>query len=256
MRLGLLLLRKIAATFAATVVVSIVMGALYVLSPYRTENLYNLGHQFMGWTIIYFMYVGVIILVYGNAVSLGLEWIRSQGWIQHPLILIALHGVFGSALGLVFPSIGAVIYGIVAATIYGVIDYWFGVRISRRKGIIHILLIPVVVYVGFGLVLQWKSPPVPYFTMEDAVEFATSGKGTVIDAFPDRIGVWEGHVGGYEVRRETSASEVAPEKYVVTFTETWQKGPESGSCYYSYRVERGTLTALSSGGVPFPYRYK
>ena len=48
------------------------------------------------------------------------------------------------------------------------------------------------------------SPPIPPFTKEDAVKFATSGEGTMISDFPKEIGTWTGTIGDYEVKRKTS----------------------------------------------------
>jgi hypothetical protein len=74
---------------------------------------------------------------------------------------------------------------------------------------------------------QFTSPPMPPFTKEDAVKFATSGKGTAIEHFPKEIG---------------------EEIYIVTFTENWSKGTGKGSWTLSYKVDRESLTANGEKG--------
>ncbi|UOY94631.1 hypothetical protein MUG87_19240 [Ectobacillus sp. JY-23] len=97
---------------------------------------------------------------------------------------------------------------------------------------------------------QLTSPLPPPFTKEDAVALATSEQGTVIDNFPKTIGMWEGKVDGYEVRRETSVATIDHEIYIVTFTETWS---EAATWKLSYKVERGSSSAYSESGVMPPY---
>ncbi|WP_156187392.1 hypothetical protein [Peribacillus loiseleuriae] len=97
------------------------------------------------------------------------------------------------------------------------------------------------------------SEPLPPFTMEDAVEFATNDNGTVTDVFPKNIDKWEGQIDGYRVERETATKETGKEKYFITFTERWNTGKVKGFSSFSYEVERGSLTASGSEGNEPPY---
>jgi hypothetical protein len=93
----------------------------------------------------------------------------------------------------------------------------------------------------------------PPFTKEDAVKFATSGKGTAIEHFPKEIGKWEGTIDGYQVIRETNDKEIGEEIYIVIFTENWSKGTGKGSWTLSYKVDRENLTANGEKGNMPPY---
>jgi hypothetical protein len=75
------------------------------------------------------------------------------------------------------------------------------------------------------------------FTIEDAVNFATSGEGTVIEHFPEEIGEWEGTIEGYQAKRETNAKKIGEEIYLITFTENWKKGSEMGSWALSIKLK-------------------
>jgi hypothetical protein len=246
-----LIIRKLIATLFATTFTAILMAALSVLSKSNSEIEYNLGNQLMSWSFIYIIYVGVIIMIYGNSVSIGLELAQKKWFSRHTWLYILLHGVFGLLLGLLFPYLA--LFGMYAALGYAGIDVWLSIRVSKHKGIKSFFLIPVLLYgLSWGY-YQIISPPMPPFTKEDAVEFATSGEGTVIDDFPDNIGKWYGTIDGHQVERETNAEEIANEIYIVTFTETWKKGEEVSSQFFSYRVERGSLSAHKNGGETPPY---
>ncbi|WP_246202568.1 hypothetical protein [Virgibacillus doumboii] len=243
-------IRKLITSFAAITIISISLGYMTLVDM---DSPYNMGNKVMGWTFFYGMYVGPIILIYGNAVSIGLEYVQNKWFRQNNVLYILLHGVFGLANGLLFQSWNFALLGITAALLYAIIDRWVYKRLDHQQGVKQFFLIPVLIYALSWGVLQLVSLDMPPFTKEDAVEFATSGEGTIIEIFPEKIGKWEGTIDGYQVVRETNVKEVDDEKYIVTFTESWEKDAETGSRYFSYEVERGTLTAHKNGGGKPPY---
>ncbi|RSL31604.1 hypothetical protein D7Z54_20435 [Salibacterium salarium] len=101
--------------------------------------------------------------------------------------------------------------------------------------------------------MQFTSPPEPPFTKEDAVTFATSGKGTMTEKFPEDIGTKEDYIEGYHVTRETNAKEISEEIYQVTFVEHWEKGDETGTYSFSFQVEKGSLMRDGEQGEALPY---
>ncbi|WP_053372979.1 hypothetical protein [Paenibacillus sp. FJAT-27812] len=249
-----LLIRKFFTTYIVTVLASFLMAFTSVFGKGEWELARNSGNELIGWMFVYIMYIGTIVLFFGNGVSLVLEWVRVKGIIPHSWIIVVLHGIFGMALGLLFPYWLLVLYGMATALGYGIIDWWLRVRPLGPKGMIIVALSPVILYgVSWGT-LQFLSPPMPPFTIEEAVAFATAGgDGTSIGVFPDEIGRWQGTVDGYQVVRETSARVIANNEYIVTFSESWTKDAETNSRYLSYRVERSGMIFYKREGEDSPY---
>jgi hypothetical protein len=72
-----LIFRKLVTTFVTTTIFSLLLAFLNLIG--REEITYNQGEQFIGWFLICFMYIGVIILIYGNLVSVGIEYLQRNG---------------------------------------------------------------------------------------------------------------------------------------------------------------------------------
>ncbi|WP_346726685.1 hypothetical protein [Bacillus suaedaesalsae] len=248
---GSLIWRKVVTTFVAAVIFSAILG--YGSEGAIQQVEYNQGNQFIGWTFIYFLYIGVIMLIYGNLVSIGIEYLQSKWFRKQDWLYVIILGVFGLANGLLFQEVSFAILGMIAAILYAVIDKWIYRRMLKDKGIVWFIIVPVVaIFITWGT-LQLLSPPMPPFTADDAVAFATSGEDMETEYFPREIGVWKGNVEGFEVKRETSAEEIDKEIYLVTFTESWEKGDVKGSWSFSYKVERNSLSAHGGNGEIPPY---
>lgn len=246
-----ILSRKLITTVFVTALVSLAM-AFFTLKDFA--DTYHMGNHLMGWTAVYFMYVGAIILIYGNIVSIALEYSQKKWFSDNHWLYIALHGVFGLANGLFFLNGLMAIFGMTAALLYAFIDRWMLFKAAEQKNVELIVLIPVFLYMFFWGALEYISPEEPPFTKEDAVAFATLGDGSVTDVFPNKIGKWQGVIGTYEVTRETAVKRSGNEKYIVTFTETWEKDGEAGSWSLAYQVERDSMTALyETGETPAYY---
>lgn len=243
-----LIYRKLVTTYFATTMISLLLAYLYINGDFSDPNL---GNSVFGWTFFYMIYVGTIILLYGNLVSIGIEYFQRKWKAPHSWLYILLHGIFGLANGLLFQELMSAVVGMAAALLYAVIDRWL--YKIKKKGIKLFIFIPIIVYALMWGCLQVLSPPTPPFTADDAVEYATSGKGTAIELFPEEIGKWSGEIDGYHVVRKTSVEKVEHQVYIVIFTEAWVKGEESGSRYISYEVERQSLTVSDRGGPTPPY---
>ncbi|MDQ8736117.1 hypothetical protein [Paenibacillus sp. LHD-38] len=76
-----LIIRKLTATFVVTAVASIMLAAYHVLGDRGSGVQYHFGTQLMEWSFIYAMYIGAIVLIYGNAVSIGITWARNK-WFE------------------------------------------------------------------------------------------------------------------------------------------------------------------------------
>jgi len=251
MRMGRLILRKLTTTFITTMIFSLAPVLLNVKNGFEFE--YNQGNQFVGWFFIYFIYIGLIILIYGNFVSVMIESLQRK-WFQHyDWLYILILGFFGLTNGLLFQERTLALLGMIAAIVYGLIDKWLYKRELKNKSLKGFFLFPLTVLLICWGYLQVTSPPMPPFTKEDAVRFATSGEGTVIDHFPDEIGKWEGTIQGYRVKKETKVKEIGDEIYIVIFRESWNKGSETGTWELSYEIERGSLSAKGGRGESPPY---
>ncbi|WP_066387185.1 hypothetical protein [Neobacillus mesonae] len=245
-----LIIRKLTATFFTTTFISMLFSIITVNTT--AEIVYNKGEHFVGWFFIFFMYIGAIILIYGNLVSIGIEYIQRRYFQQNDLLYIVIVGLFGLANGVFFQERTLAIYGMLAAVLYGVIDKWLSRK--KRRGVI--VLLPIALLLLIWGYFHLTSPPMPPFTKEDAVAFATSGEGTVINEFPKKIGKWEENINGYLITKETTAKEIENEIYIVTFSESWKKGTEKGKWQLAYKVERGSLSGIGGKGSLPPYYNK
>ncbi|MFZ3578760.1 hypothetical protein [Virgibacillus sp. DJP39] len=244
-------IRKLITTFVTVTLVSITLASVSLL---ESQFQYNLGNQLMGWTFLYIVYVGVIVLIYGNAVSFIVKFAQKRWFKHNNWIYVSLHGLFGLANGLLFTFWYAALYGLLAALFYAFIDRWIYTRDLKEKRMRLFIIVPLVIYGILWGVLQIISPTMPPFSKQDAVEFATSGEGTIIEIFPEKIGETKQNIGNYTVTRETQVERVQDETYVVTFTERWSSQYRSGYWYTSYIVKRGQLTIDEQGGTNPPYR--
>lgn len=251
---GNLLKRKLTVTFVAVMMTSIVLAFL-TIDGMDSEPAYNMGHDFLGWTFVFAIYAGAVILIYGNLVSVGIEYLQQKGFVKQHFYIV-LHGIFGSAIGLLFQEPMFALYGSVIAVFYAFIDRWLLRRIRAQKKIWIFYLFPILICTIAWGYLQTLSDPLPPFTAEDAVERATTDHGTAINLFPEQIGTREVKIKGYHVERETAVEEIGNETYMVTFTETWQKGEEKGSYEIAYKIDRHSLTARGFGGDRTPPYYE
>lgn len=250
-RIGTIIKRKLIATTVSTIVTT---GLLTFFSVQdRPEEIYNQGNQFIGWFFIFFLYIGVIVLIYGNLVSVGVEYIQRKWFTLHDWLYVFIVGIFGSVIGVVLEEKTLGYAGMLAALLYAVLDKWLDKRGTTNKRVKMLFLVPLVFLVLAWGYLQLISPPMPPFTKEKAVAFATSGDGTTTDNFPKKTGKWEGTIDGYQVTRERSVRKIEKEVYLVTFTEHWKKGTVKGYWIFSYQVERGALSASGEKGKMPPY---
>ncbi|RWR14010.1 hypothetical protein [Siminovitchia fortis] len=245
--------RKLITTVFVTAMVSLAMGWFFTFHDSGAS--YHMGDDLIGWSFVYAMYIGAIILVYGNIVSIGLELAQKKWFSRNQWLYAVLHGVFGLANGLFFLNGPLAVIGAVAALFYAFVDRWILYQSAKQKNVDYIVLIPILIYMLAWGVFEYISPEEPPFTKEDAVEFATSGEGTITDVFPEKIGKCHGVIEEYEVTRETAAKKTGKEKYIVTFTETWKKKDgKTGSWSMAYEVERDSMSALyESGEIPVYY---
>lgn len=249
--LASLILRKFVVTFVATTISSLSLSFLNISGS--LEIIYDQGDYFIGWFLIFFMYMGIIILIYGNAVAVVIEYLQRKWFTQHDWLYVLILGLFGLGNGILFQEKWFAIAGMLTALLYAIIDKWFYKRQTESKSLKMFFLLPILT-----LLLVWGyfhviSPPTPPFTKEDAIAYATSGEGTVIEHFPKEIGIWEGTVAGYQVTRESSAEKIGDEIYLVTFTERWSQGTGEGFYTVSYKIDRQSLTARGEEGKLPPY---
>ncbi|GAA0302128.1 hypothetical protein GGQ92_002296 [Gracilibacillus halotolerans] len=237
---GSFFLRKITATFITTAFISILFIIIIFNEGFEFE--YNPGNQFIGWFLVYAMYAGVIVLIYGNVVSIAVEYLQRKMFQQNDWLYVLILGFFGLGIGLIFQEITAAIYGMIAAIIYGFFDKWIYRRNKQGKKIKLFWLIPIASIVLSWGYLELTSPPMPPFTKEDALSRANSST----NGFPDTVGQLEGTIGDYQVIRETSVEEIEEEVYVVTFTEHRTKDMETDTAKLSYKVDRHSLILNSN----------
>ncbi|CAM4512706.1 hypothetical protein FHS16_003387 [Paenibacillus endophyticus] len=248
-----LMIRKLMTTFVISTLASIVLPLFSWLGNDGAIGADQVMADIFYITLVYNMYIGTVIFIYGNAVSLMIEWFRCKWFARWAWLGVLLHGLFGMGLGLLTKSWFFLLIGVLIALAYGALDWWLEARMLKGKRVAFIMLLPVVLYAVTWGVLDGKAPPEPPFSPEEAVAFATQGKGTAIQAFPDHIGTWRGTIEDYQVVRETSAEETAGNCCIVTFTETWRKGNITNSQFFAYEVDRDSMTFFKSEGANPPY---
>ncbi|WP_342505219.1 hypothetical protein [Sporosarcina sp. FSL K6-2383] len=249
--LGNIVLRKIMTTFVVTTIFLEVLGFLDTIG--NSETVYNQGERFIGWFVFLFIYVGAVILLYGNVVSIGIEYMQRKWFPKKDWLYVCILGIFGLASGFFFQEMLLAWFGMFAAILYGIIDKWIYKRMENNKSIKMFLLIPIATLFLMWGYFQFTSPPMPPFTKEDAVTFSTSGEGTLIDHFPKEIGKNEEMIGGFTVKRETSVKKIEKEKYIVTFKEDWGRKETPNSWSISYLVDRSSSTLYDEQGKVPPY---
>ncbi len=149
---------------------------------------YHTGNDIIGWFLVYLFYVGAVIAVYGNFVSVILDAIRKNWFSKTRWLFVFLHGTLGLVNGIFFQDIYLAYYGMAAAMLYACINWWVERRIDRERSTKIFLIIPLILLLLSWSILEAISPGLPPFTKEDAIEFTTSGEGTDIDLFPDKAG--------------------------------------------------------------------
>jgi len=135
---GNIIIRKIMTTIVTTTIVLEVIGLFATVD--NSETAYNQGQQFIGWILFLFMYVGVVILLYGNLVSIGIEYIQSKWFPQKDWLYVCILGIFGLASGFFFQEIILAWFGMFAAILYGIIDKWIYKKMENDKIIKMFLL--------------------------------------------------------------------------------------------------------------------
>lgn len=252
------ILRKTITTLSTSFIVAYLLAITGpVLQLIEGEEISdNTGIGMAGWLLVYLFYVGAIIAVYGNFVSVILDTIRKKWFSKMRWLFVFFHGMLGLVNGIFFQDIHLAYYGMVAAMLYACIDWWVERRIDREKSTKVLLIIPRILLLLSWSILEAISPNLPSFTKEDAIEFATSGEGTDIDLFPDKAGTWKGTFEGYQIERKTRAKKLNKEFYLVTFEEKWTKGKQKGRYVMSYKVDRSSVSGYGGSGTIPPYYEK
>jgi hypothetical protein len=252
------ILRKTITTLSTSFILAYLLtitGLIQQLTD-GEELSYHTGNDMVGWFLVYLFYVGAVIAVYGNFVSVILDAIRKKWLPNMRWLFVFFHGILGLINGLFFQDTHLAYYGMAAAMLYACIDWWVERRIDRKKSTKVLLIIPLILSLLSWSILEALSPSLPPFTKEDAIEFATSGEGTDIDLFPAKVGTWKGAFGGYQIERKTRAKKLNKEFYLVTFEENWTKGKQKGRYVMSYKVDRSSVSGDGGSGTTPPYYEK
>jgi len=243
--------RKLIATFITTTFI-----AMFIALSNVDMASYGQGNHFVGWTFFFCLYVGAVILVYGNIISIGVELLQRKYFARKKWLYVGILGIFGALFGIVYEEMPLAIYSFFIAIFFALLDLWLMKNSYKTKQLFLLIFSPLLFFFCLWVFLEVTSPPVPPFTADDAVSYATAGEGTMISEFPKEVGTWTGTIEDYEVKRETSVISIGNEEYVVTFEEEWKKGYISGSYLTSYIVDRNSMTIKESEGNSPPYYAK
>jgi hypothetical protein len=209
--------------------------------PYLFDNAW-------GILFIILLYVVPVMFIYGIAVSSFIEFLLGRWSMPTRVSIVAAliaHMLFGSILGVVVRTMEAGLLGAICAGTFYIFDRLIFYFWSKKPNLsMSVGAFPIIMIVGALLYFYIITPPPPPFTAEEAVYFATSGKGTIIDNYPKQAGTLSLVTNGYEIERETAVKEIKKDEYEVSFIERWTKDGKTGQRASNYRVNRE-----SSGGI-------
>lgn len=248
---GKLIVRKLKTTFLATFIFSMVWTCWEIKTD--EEIVYYLGTHFYNMTLVYFCYIGFFVLIYGILASFVAESLQRKWFERTDWLYVSILGLFGSAIGVIFPFQAFILAGILVAVLFGIIDKWLLKRWFQNKGSKSLFTASIFIYILLGGLFWLTSPSLPAVTAADAVEFATYDNDTKTDDFPNEVGTWKGEVEGYKVERTTAVEQLEENRYLVIFTEKWQKETENGIWRTSYEVDLGSISLHDEEGNLPPY---
>lgn len=174
--------RKLAATFLAAFLFSMAWCSWDI--SMAGETVYYQGTEFYAMTLIYFLYIGFFVLIYGNIVSFVVESLQRRWFERADWLYVLILGIFGSAIGLIFPFGSFIAAGILVAMLFGIIDKWLLKRWRQDKGNKVLFILPFVAFALLWSYYHFASPSLPTHTAEQAVEFAAGGEDLLLDRFP------------------------------------------------------------------------
>ncbi|MBA2176280.1 hypothetical protein H0266_15385 [Halobacillus locisalis] len=227
--------RKALATW---ITVSFVVVTLAFYFSGRAHN------SFFAWTFVSLIHGGLTVALFGNAVSMLIEYLHSKWSTMNGLLYITLHSFFGLLSGILLGNVVFLTIAIVSATLFGSVDYWLKIKKRSTYALTSIGVFPVAVIVGIWLFTKITQGP---FTEAQAIDVATNGQSV-----PDYSGEQTETIGAYEVKRTTEREKIDTNTYVVIFIESWSNEYYSGEWYISYKVNRHDAEVLDSGGRRVP----
>ncbi len=148
--------RKLSATFLSTLISSTAICSWGLVTDDNIEN--NLAADFLFWTVIYFLFMGIIVLIYGNIVSVIVESFQRKWFEEADWLYILILGVFGAAIGLILPHWEVIIQGFFVAMLYGLIDKFMLKRWQQNKGTAMLFIVPLAVFVVLSVYFHYTLP--------------------------------------------------------------------------------------------------
>ena len=140
--------RKLIATFVTTILVAMVMSLLNI-----DMTIYEQGNHFVGWTFFFTLYVGAVILVYGNIISVGVELLQKKYFILHRWLYVGILGVFGALFGIAYKEMTLAIAGFSSAIFFALIDLWLIKNSYKTKQLFFLILSPFLILFSLWLYL-------------------------------------------------------------------------------------------------------
>lgn len=254
---GQMFFRKLIAAYYTSWAISLWLSLPNIIFDRSTGNA---AGSYILFFIVIAMFAAPVIFIYGILVSSLVELAAVKFKRKGSTAVFVsglLHVLFGLCLGFAIRSMQFIMIGGVAAFLFFIFDVSIVRYILRIKLLMRLLsfaapIFPLILIVG---TLCAISPQEPLFTANAAVQFATSGNGTLIDRFPKEEGqVIKLQIGGYNVERETKVEKTSRKAtYNVVFTERWRKGEEIGQYQMVYEVSRGSMEAKRRTGAQPPY---
>ncbi|MCM3631661.1 hypothetical protein M3194_30685 [Paenibacillus glycanilyticus] len=253
-----MLVRKLVAAYFTSWAISLWLSFPNIV--FRGAN-WNAADYLLSVQVIA-LYASPVIFIYGVLVSSILEAIAVRLKVKGLIAVLVsglLHVTFGHCFGLLIHSPQLSLIGGVASFLFFSLDllivrYILSLRLKTGLIFFALPIFSLLLIAGTINAISPPSPPMPPFTADDALHFATAGKGTSIDVFPKEEGKVKLKIENYYIERETKVEKSSrKDTYNVVFTERWRKGEENGQYQMVYEVSRGSMELKRSTRPKPPY---
>ncbi len=150
--------RKFTAFYVSTIIISLFIsaGSFGQGQPVYLDS-------FLGWAYILIFVVGGIILIYGNLISIGIEYVVNRWMKGNAIAFILMHGVFGGIPVVWAQQWTLTLYASGAALLYAFVDRWIFNRSNKNKHTWPVHTVAPVLFLILFAIFMVKSHPVPNY---------------------------------------------------------------------------------------------
>ncbi|ANU13259.1 hypothetical protein BBI08_05125 [Planococcus halocryophilus] len=143
-----LVVRKLKVTFLTAFIFSTVWSFWETYMRIKSDGDYA---DFPGMFMIFFFYIFIIILIYGNLISIFFEFLQRKWFARSNWLYIFLLGLFGSVNGVLDFELFFMVFGILAALLYAIIDKWLLKSWALQESNKSFYILPLILFFLFWI---------------------------------------------------------------------------------------------------------